>query len=71
MTHPISSKVVQEQLVIPLIIPVQMGLSWRIELASIINALVAVFARGGPSRGARPRLLVDCRVTKRLTANHK
>lgn len=71
VTHPICPKVAQEKLIIALFIPVQRGLSWRIELASIINALVAVFKGGGLSTGLRSRLLVDINVTEGLTANHK
>lgn len=41
------SRIPYEQFVNPLFIPAKRGFPWGIALGSIINALVAAFARGG------------------------
>lgn len=67
----ISSEVYEERLGISIMSPVEttLGLSWRIELASIIDALVAVCHGGGAwLREATSRLLVDHSVTIRLNS---
>lgn len=46
-TRPRYSRIPYEQFVNPLFIPVKRELPWGIALGSIINALVAAFARGG------------------------